>query len=486
MNYKVKPWKHQLEAIGKAKDLPGYALFFEQGTGKTSTTINILRHKMNERKQLLRILIFCPPIVCKNWKDEWLMHSDVNRSNITILSGSGKERIEEFLGKAFVDKYERPHIFITNYESLLMPELFKAFQEWRPEAIVFDESHRLKAHDSKRSKAAAILANPGDDVHPLKYILSGSPVLNSPLDVFQQFKILDGGRTFRDNFFSFRTRYFHDANVRWKGTSTKYFPKWVVRPGAVDEINEKIFRTGMRVEKKDCLDLPPLVRQVISVPMTTEQARVYKDLAKQYVAFVDGGAVSAQLAIVKALRLMQLASGFVALDGSEEKLKVFPKNPKIEALRELLEDLTPHSKVLVWAVWKENYKQIRELCEELKIGLVEVHGEISPKGKEEAVERFYSDSSVRVFLGHPGSGGIGINLVNAPYSIFYSRTFSLEHSLQAEARNHRGGSEIHDKITRIDLVSEGTIDEEVVKRLHQKEELSGALLKNLVQTSLVR
>jgi len=175
--------------------------------------------------------------------------------------------------------------------------------------------------------------------------------------------------------------------------------------------------------------------------------------------------------------LMQIASGYIKLeDGTEISLG---PTPKTEALRELLEQLTPGHKLLVWAVWRENYAQIRKVCQDLSIPFVEITGDVSSKAKDEAVERFNTDENVRVLIGNPGAGGIGINLVVASYCIFYSRNFSLEHSIQAEARNHRAGSEIHTKVTRIDLVTEGTIDEIVTEKLGQKIKISDKVLSSI-------
>lgn len=479
MNFKIPPWAHQLEAIERAKSLPGFGLFFEMGTGKTGTTINILRDKFNTHKRILRTVIFCPPIVIRNWKDEWLKHSAVDPAQIILLEGSGAYRLEKF-------RAHEGAIYVTNYESLLMPKLFSEMQKWKPEVLVFDESHKCKSHNAQRSKKASELANPLTGCAPYKYILTGSPVLNSPMDLFQQYKILDGGRTFTGNFFAFRNKYFIDKNLRWKG-QPNYFPKWEIQAPQLSEINRLLFQTAMRVEKKDCLDLPPLVRTMIKVKMTPDQGRIYNELAKDYISFVGESSVSATLAIVKALRLMQVASGFVSLDGLGEEgdpvTKRLNDTPKLEALRELLVELTPTAKILVWAVWRENYAAIRALLHELKIEHVEVHGSIPSSVRADNVHRFNTEDRCRVFLGHPGSGGIGINLVAASYSIFYSRTFSLEHSLQAEARNHRGGSKEmgHEKITRIDLVCGDTIDEEVVTRLLQKEQISADTLKPLVK-----
>lgn len=476
MEYLIPPWKHQLEAIERAKDIPDFALFFEMGAGKTSTAINILRHKYNQGRRILRTLVLCPPIVIRNWRDEWLRHSKMDPLSVVCLTGSGKERERRFRKQAFAEfggaQQSAGGIFITNYEALLMPELFKAFLEWKPEALVLDESHKCKDPKAKRTKLAVQLAGLAKN----RYILSGSPVLNSPMDLFSQYLILDGGETFGKNFFAFRGRYFRDKNSGMP--KERYFPKWEIVPGALDDINERIFRKGVRVEKKDCLDLPPLVRETRYVSMAPEQARLYKEMKRDLVTFLGDKACTAQLAITKALRLQQIASGYIKTVEGEE-IALAEETPKQEALHEILEELTPQHKVLVWAVWKQNYEQVRKVCDSLGVAYVEVHGEISDKNKADAVHRFNTDPSVRVLLGHPGSGGIGINLVAASYSVFYSRTFSLEHSLQAEARNHRGGSEIHDKITRIDLVTADTIDELVSKKLADKIEVSDKLLRDL-------
>jgi SNF2 family DNA or RNA helicase len=66
--------------------------------------------------------------------------------------------------------------------------------------------------------------------------------------------------------------------------------------------------------------------------------------------------------------------------------------------------------------------------------------------------------------------------VEASYAIYYSKGFKLEHDLQSEARNHRGGSEMHDKVTRIDIVAKGTIDELITESLEKKQNIAERIL----------
>lgn len=505
MDYLIPLWQHQLEGVERAvarhkkgesaKDprLSGYYFAMEPGTGKTCTTINTIRKVWNSKQRLPRILIFCPPIVINNWKAEWRMHSKIPPDQITCLSGAGKKRLELLLNNGYKEPGVRqPHIFITNYEALLMLDLYTAMKEWGPEVVVFDEIHKLKEFKSKRSKLAERLVNhqmkPDENRWSLRgprpdvYGLSGTPILNSPMDIFHQYKVLDAGLTFGTNFFGFRNRYFQDKNAGMP--SGKHFPDWRPLPGAMEEIAKKLEYNSMRVLKKDCLDLPPLVRQTIEVEMTPGQAKLYKDMLEDYVAYFERDGkehvATAMLAITKGLRLMQLASGFVkTVEEKEVDVVAEGFNPKQEALYQILQELTPHHKVLVWAVWRKNYEQIRAVFEKLGIEWVEVHGDISQRDKMVAIERLNNDERCRVLLGHPKSGGIGSNLAQASYSIFYSRGFSLEDDLQAAARNYRGGSEIHEKVTRIDLVTRGTIEEEIVAKLANKEEIGATVLRSI-------
>ena len=461
----VPLWEHQRIGVSKAVSQEEFGFFFEMGTGKTLATITTLRNKYAEVGRLMSTLILGPPIILENWRREILKFSKIKSEDIVVLSGTGKERLAKFLANS-----DRPRIFITNYESLLMPDLFQALVGYNFEILVGDEIHKCKDIKSKRTKAVLAIS----EKTKFRYILTGTPVLNTPEDLFSQFLIMDRGKTFGKKFWEFKARYFFDKNASMRGMQ-KYFPDWRLRPGALEEISQRMAVRSMRVKKEQCMDLPEFVRKTVYVEMSPEQKRHYLAMKEEYITFIGDKACVAELAITKALRLQQIVSGFVKTeDGLEREMK---SNPRQLALKELLEELTPNHKVLVWAVFKENYSQIRKVCEELELKYVEVHGEVSAGQKQKAVDQFNNDEETRVFIGHPGSGGIGINLVAASYSIFYSRNFSLDADLQAEARNYRGGSEIHEKITRIDLVTKDTIDELVLKSLANKQNVSEKTLR---------
>ena len=469
----IKPlWQHQLDGIKLSVVKKDLGLLFEQGTGKTRTMIEILRRKYAEAGKLRKTLIFAPVIVCENWKKEFKMYSKVNQSDILVLTASGKKRIEEFT-KAVGPTLSSAKIVVTNYEAAQMEDFYKLIMMWQPEILVCDESQRLKNHESKRAKAVMHLA----DLSQHNYILTGTPILNSAMDVFMQFRVLDRGETFGKNFYSFRNQYFQDANAGFK-SKQNYFPKWEERVDTYGELQDRIQKKAIRVLKKDCLDLPPLVRTQLPVTLSKEQAKAYREMYTDYITWIDSKssepkAIVAQLAITKALRLQQIVSGFVNDEnGTAHRLPC----PRLDVLEDLLTSIDASAKIIIWATFKENYKQIAEVCQRVGRVYKELHGDISHKDREIGMNEFRTDPSVTVMIANQGAGGVGVNLVEASYSIYYSKGFKLEDDLQSSARNYRGGSEMHSKITRIDLVCNGTIDELINEALENKEQIGNQIL----------
>lgn len=463
-------WQHQVHGIRVAEEVPDLGLFYEQGTGKTRTMIEILRRRYAKNQRLMRTVIFAPLIVCENWKAEFKLYSKINPNDIVVLLDSQKKRVKDFLYHVEPD-LSKAKIIVTNYESCQMTDLYSLITKWKPEVLVCDESQRVKSPESKRAKLVAALA----DNTKHNYILTGTPILNSPMDVYMQFRVLDRGQTFGKNFFAFRAMYFEDKNAYMK--KSNYFPKWEARADSYQALQDKIKTKALRVLKKDCLDLPPLVRQVIHVPLSKEQARMYKEMYNDYITFVEShrgqpAAIVANLAVVKATKLQQIVSGFVKDEsGSIHRISDVPR---LTVLRELLEDIATHSKVIVWSHYKENQRMVAEVCDKLGLKYAEIHGDI--KDKESQMKLFRTDPECRVMVANQAAGGVGVNLVEAAYSIYYGKGFKLEDDLQSEARNYRGGSEVHEKVTRIDLVTPGSIDELVNESLANKQNVSETIL----------
>lgn len=465
-------WEHQKAAVQAATERKKYAFFMEMGTGKTASAITAIRNWSRVAGRRLCGLILCPagPMV-QQWAGQLEDWSPVGKS-ATPLQGSGARRLK--LAKQAKETTKSP-IFITNYETLLMKPVFDELLSTGLDFIIADESHRLKNPKAKRTKAAiALSANV-----PRKLILTGTPILQSPMDLFSQYLFMDEGKSFGKNFYIFLPTFFKDRNAGFKG-QPHYFPDYAVRPEKIPEFQRIVAETSIRVEKHECLDLPPLIEKVEPVAMSPEQKKAYKEMADDLITYVGDDAVVASIALVKIMRLQQILSGFAVAETEEGEptVAVFDKNPRLDRLGEIMEEIGPDHKVIIWTAFRETYGRIKDRLQKLGIESAELYGGMSGKKKLEELDRFRGDKSCRALIANPKAGGTGLDLIEASYSIIYSRSYSLEDDLQSAARNHRGGSEIHDKITRIHLVAEGTMDETIMEALKNKEEIGKLIVNN--------
>lgn len=480
----MKMWDHQARAVTMADVIKCLALFMEMGCGKSRTLIEILRRIYARAGKIRPTLIFAPKIVCRKWKEEFAKYSKIHQSRIFVLEGSGVQRLA-LLNKA-IELYGTEFIIVTNYESVEMNKLYDRLIDVGFEVIGWDESQRLRSPSSVRAKRMIPIADRAEH----KYLLSGTPVLDGMgMDVYMQFRLMDGGESFGQNYFSFRNTYFFDKNAGMP--KAKHFPDWKPNPRMHAEFQRRLDTKSIRVLKKDCLDLPPLIRKEVYDEFTPEQKKHYSAMSKEFITWLDSvndmpRAAIAQLAITKSLRLQQIVTGFV--NDEEGNAVRIPCN-RTTVLAQLLEDIKPTDKVIIWAVHQENYKMIAEVCDKVRRKYVQLHGVVKGsdygvKDKDvysHVVKEFCKNPDVTVMIANQAAGGVGIDLVEAKYAIYYSKNFSLENDMQSEARNYRGGSEMHDTVIRIDITTPATIDEVINRRLQGKLD-GGSVLLDLRET----
>lgn len=479
-------WAHQKTIVDLALKQKNFAIFAGLGSGKTAAMITIVRYKCGEVGRVRKTVIFSPLITLGNWKREFAEFSNIKDTDVIVLKGTGRQKLAQFMESVTEVKtgtMTRNRIVLLNYECAQNAELMECLHHWHPEIMVLDEAHRVRNHSGKRAKTICKLA----DIIPHKYLLTGTPILNDAMDIFFPYRIMDGGKTFGDNFFAFRGKYFQDLNAGWAGKDS-YFPDYSERPELFPELQRRMYYNSIgaqahRVETKDCVDLPPLLKTTIEVELGSDQKKMYVEMRDEFLTYVekikgDGlpMAVVANLAITKAIRLQQITSGFVkAENGMEYPIK---DNPRLHALKEYLEDAAAGKgqKIIVWCCFKRNYEDVARVCEELKLKYCMITGEQSAAQKEENMKQFRADPAIKIMIANQGAGGIGVNLVEAPIAIFYSRDFSLEKQLQAEARNYRGGSNIHEKVLHVDFIAKGTIDGVIADALAHKQSIGDQIL----------
>jgi len=446
-SFLTKPWHHQVEATRFARDMDVALLHCWMGAGKTKVALDAARARGHER-----ILIVCPKSVIPVWQDEICKHAPDEWEIVLLEDGSVKDRAGR-LDQAIHS--ERPFIAVVNYEATWREPLSEVILSCEWDLLVFDESQRIKSPGAQQSRfAARVRAG-----H--KLALTGTPMPHSPLDLYGQYRALDPG-IFGTSFTRFRSRY---------AVMGGYENKQVLGFKNEDELRRRMDRICYHVPK-DALDLPPITVGERYCTLGHEAARVYRDLEEEFIAQVQDGVVTAANALSKLLRLQQVAAGFVKTeDGHQQEMGI----AKADLLREVLDDIGREDRVVVFCRFHHDLDTVKRVAEELdRGGLNRTCGEISGRLNEYQQWKRGEFSTLAVQL---QAGGLGIDLTEASYLLFYTLGYSLGDYQQAIARVHRPGQERPVVVYR--LLARGTVDTKIIRALDRRRDVIKSILSQV-------
>ena len=239
----------------------------------------------------------------------------------------------------------------------------------------------------------------------------------------------------------------------------------------LNELEQKIKTFTFRVKKEDCLDLPEKIYQKRLISLSKTQQENYNELKQYARTIIEDEEASYNNKLTEIIKLQQVCNGFITTDEGEIKELT---NSKLTELMNILEEID--GKVIIWANYIYNIEQIVSTLKK-KYGsqsTVEIYGAISVEARNSAVINFQENKNVKFFVGNPTTGGYGLNLTAASYVIYFSNSYNLEVRQQSEDRAHRIGQTKN--VTYIDIVSNKTIDEFILKVLNNKLKISAQTL----------
>ena len=471
MNYKfkTKPYQHQLRALERSWDKEYFAYFMEMGTGKSKVLIDNASI-LYDKGDINGLLLIAPKGVYKNWyKNEIPTHMVDHIEKKVVLwetSNSSAEQIKK-LNSLFSTGTDF-HILIMNVEALSYPkatEFARRFLSSHKAMMAIDESTTIKTPTANRTKNILRL-------RPLtKYrrILTGSPITNSPLDLYTQAAFLDSYLLGFDSFWAYRAHYcvMKTMNLGSRTVSVPVGPNKRNLP----ELEEKIKKFSERVLKDDCLDLPKKTYVTREIDLTGIQRKLYNEMRKYALSQLDGKVCSTSTVMVQLLRLHQISCGYHANDdGTVQEL---PCN-RLTELMDILWELS--GKAVIWSFYQ---KDVERIIQEIKKqfgeeSVVDYYGLTPQDERQQNIEKFQNNPKCRFFVGTTQTGGYGITLTSASTMIYYSNGYDLEKRLQSEARIDRIGQT--KPMTYIDLVAEDTIDNKVQKALRTKMNIASDVM----------
>ena len=465
--FKTKPYEHKIKALGVCHNKENYALFMEMGTGKSKVLVDNIA-MLYDKGKINAALIIAPKGVYRNWeRQEIPIHMpDHILYNIVTWSPATTKKQQKENQKLFKHDEELV-VFLMNIEAFSTKkglDIAKRFLLAHSCLMAIDESTTIKSPTASRTKNVLKLR----DYAKYRRILTGSPVTKSPLDLYTQCYFLDPLYLDFSSYYTFRNRY---ALMVDRNVGSHSF-KLITGYTRLDELNNKLDKFSYRVLKEDCLDLPNKIYMKRNVSLTPEQLKAYTEMKKHAVTVLENSQTSAASALAQMVRLHQITCGYLMTDDGKERPL---KNNRISELLNILEEID--GKVIIWAIYRHDIKKINEILSERygKEAVESFYGDTAESDRQDIVSRFQDRKDpLRFFIGNPRTGGYGLTLTASHTVVYYSNSYDLEIRLQSEDRAHRISQT--EKVTYIDLLSEGTVDEFIVKNLRNKINLANKVL----------
>ena len=440
----------------------------EMGTGKSKVLLDNAA-VLYDKGLINGLLLIAPKGVCKNWYDSEIPTHlpDHIEKNIVLWKTSDKSKKQQLLLNTLFKSGTHLNILIMNVESFSSgngSEFAYKFLSAHPKSMVaIDESTTIKTPTSNRTKNILKLS----DHCKYRRILTGSPVTKSPLDLYSQCQFLDPWLLDHQSYYTFRARYSICKKIQVNGRQVEI----VVGYRNLGELSDKIKPFSKRILKDDCLDLPEKSYVKHYVELTKEQKKVYEQMKKEAIAFLDGKMQSSATVMTQLMRLHQITCGhFTADDGT---IKDLPCS-RLGELMSILENI--EGKTIIWSHYTHD---VRRIIKEIKRvygddSVVDYYGATDTDARSANIKKFQTDDKCRFFVGTTHTGGYGITLTAGSNMIYFSNGYDLEKRQQSEARIDRIGQT--KKMTYIDIMTQDTIDERIVKALRNKVNIANKIM----------
>lgn len=505
---KTSQFEHQRTVLDSMWDRPGFALFWEQGTGKTKALIDNAA-RLFEAGAIDGLFVIAPNVLHRNFIEKELpkhLPDRIDRlADFYQTSKAGTQRHDARMVKLLHTGPQCLAVLAMSYDSVLTDigrGVANAFLTKHRCLYGLDESARIKEVDTNRTKMILKSAK----FAPFRRVMSGTPVSNAPWDVWSQIKFcdldfwkqygLDDIKAMKTTFGLWETgrRRVNIAEARGKNGGIKY--GYIIKDGSAfkefpmpqrDDSGRKVYKDlgrlkrliepiRSRVLKDDVFDLPPKLYTRIDVDLAPDQARAYESMTKLGFAMLDDGGVStSKLAMNTITKLQQITSGWLPVDPTEEDPEIrrvthFKKNPKLEALSEIIEDMDVQG--LIWARFRADIDLICNLMTAKGKTFARYDGFVDQDERFEGDERFHKGDA-QFSIGTPEAGGEGRTLTEAQTVVHYSNNWKLNDRLQAEDRAHRWGQT--KSVNYLDLVARYTVDETILETLQSKLDVASAV-----------
>lgn len=408
----------------------------EMGLGKTIQALAYIHANPDK----LPALVICPASLKLNWAREAQVACPTLSTH--IISGKRSERLP------------KANIYVINYD--IVAARLGDLMSTGIKTMVLDEFHYLKNKKAKRTKA---IVGTSKKAPGLSYIdniigLSGTPILNRPVEIYPVAKMLAPADI--PPFMTFAYRY---CNARHNGFG------WDFNGASnTEELHNLLTSTIMirRTKSEVLTDLPDKTRTVLPMEMESDIWTQYSKASANFISWLKSIDPEKVSAAQRAETLVQF-----------QALKRLAARGKWDSMTEWIKDaLDTNGKLILFAV---HHEAIDNLMETLKgYNPVKIDGRDSQEARQNAVDRFQNDTACRVFIGNIKAAGVGLTLTAADTVVFTELGWTPGEHVQAEDRAHRIGQK--NAVSVYYLIAQNTIEEEIAALLDKKQKVLDAVL----------
>ena len=416
----------------------GGILADDMGLGKTLQAISLISEIQLENEDLLGIIIV-PTSLLHNWKEEFYKFSDIKP---ILVEGNAETR------KELVKKTEKG-ILITTYQTFRND--VKNYKDKKFDVAILDEAQNIKNVSSLVKKATSKLES------TVNFALTGTPIENSIMELWSIFDFILPG--YLDSITKFRKKYKNSLN---NPDSKKIFNlKNIVSPFIL-----------RRTKNEVLTELPEKVENNMIVELSKEQKKLYMAYVKRAKKELRGFDREEN----NNLKVLAILTKLRQICNSPQ---LFDENytgevAKIELLKELMPDILSNGhRILIFSQFLGTLEEVKKELEKEKIEYFYIDGSVKSKERMEISKKFNSGEG-QVVLISLKAGGTGLNLVGADVVIHYDPWWNFAVENQASDRAHRIGQK--KSVQVIKLITEGTIEEKIIKIQENKRTLSENIL----------
>lgn len=479
----TKPYDHQIAAGAwrRGRGMDGRlheSCAFEMGlgTGKTLCVVEEIL-KLRAKQGEIRVLILAPNAILRTvWEAQLRQHGNIKP---VLLDGPMAER------RIYLRAFPMG-VFVHNHESL--PAMHDALASMLWDMVVIDEHSKYRNYKSQRSKALlgqGSFKKVGKMRARYKIVLSGTPVIKRPTDLYAIYKWI--GAPFL-NITSFKNAF---VVMGGYGGYEELGVKAYALPRLVAILDQHRFV----VPKEAVLNIPrtPMRREVL---LPDWQRAIYKrvqnELATKY-RNPNGVVEMSQIfnRLTELLRLAQVTAGIEAIstdkytwrDDHAKALELFGKSKN-----ELDEDsllgsiLAEDGNVILWCWYRAELIEYARMLRERGVTSVTYSGQTKPHEKVKN-EADFNEGRAQVFIGQIAAAGLGLNLPTARTMVYVTRSYDTEGFIQSLDRNSRMTTK-HKSLQVVYVEAKQTVDQHIRKTLEQDASL-GAKLSSIDLASIL-